>query len=518
MKLLENLTTDRRKVLAVALLILATAAFLRFYNIGWSFSNNGVDEGIMLERARMVSSGYDLYTELPCDQAPLAFLIGSVFEGDVVALRVLTAALSLVAIAACMLASKKQMGNLAMIVTGILLAVDFALLRESRLFSLDGISTAFLALSLPLFLHYLRHGSRIALASAGLLVGLCTASKLFGGVALLGMLLFMLIEYWRSRDEKKKLRRTITDLVVLTAATALPIAVLLFFLGPSEMLDGMVFDQGHRAFDLAMKLSIPAFFGLNLAYAFPLLYARRMWAHSKEARFLLVLTVVLLADFIVQPLVFLHHMVLMSPGLAILSGMFIADVYDTRKEALTQVDKLTMSKKMISGSRALKAVLLVGILISAGIASYGLAAQGKPAQLMYAEKIAEWTTPEDWIISGDPLITAYAERRTPPSMVNVGTRVYPGMNITDVENAIVEYDVAVFVLSYRFAQPDMAFGLMLFMGTHGYVLVSLEFMGEWSRSAIEGDENVETPLVLVRFDIMMAFDIPVETPILIPHS
>ncbi|OGS44443.1 MAG: hypothetical protein A3K76_03525 [Euryarchaeota archaeon RBG_13_57_23] len=507
MKLLENLTTDRRKVLAVAVIIIAAAAFLRFYNIGWSFSNNGVDEGIMLERARMVSEGYDLYTELPCDQAPLVFLIGSVFSGDVVALRLLTAALSLVAIAACMLASKKQMGNLAMMVTGILLAVDFALLRESRLFSLDGISTSFLALSLPLFLHYLRHGSRIALVSAGLLVGLSTASKLFGGVALLGMLLFMLIEYWRSRDEKKKLTRTITDLVVLTAAAALPLAVLLSVLGPSEMLNGMVLDQGHRAFDLAMKLSIPAFFGLNLAYALPLLYARRMWAHSKEARLLLVLTVVLLADFIVQPLVFLHHMVLVSPGLALLSGMFIADMYETRKGTITQDDKLIMRKKMMSESIAFKAVLLVGILVSAGLASYGLAAQGKPGQLVYAEKIASWTTQDDWIISGDPLITSYAERLTPPNMVNVGTRVYPELTLEEVEAAIIEYNVAVFLFNYRFFESDL-YGVSLFLVDHGYSRVSPSVMGEWTDSAFGFFENVNTPWVFVRNDIAEAFDLP----------
>src|SRR3990170_4601745 len=117
MKLLENLTTDRRKVLIAVVLILASAAFLRFYNINWSFSNNGVDEGIMLERARMVSQGYGLYTELPCDQAPLVILIGAAFDGDVVVLRALTATLSLLAIAACMLASKKQQGNVAMLVT-----------------------------------------------------------------------------------------------------------------------------------------------------------------------------------------------------------------------------------------------------------------------------------------------------------------------------------------------------------------------------------------------------------------
>ena len=249
MKLLENLTTDKRKVLIAVVLILAAAAFLRFYNINWSFSNNGVDEGIMLERARMVSQGYGLYTVLPCDQAPLVFLIGSVLDGDVVALRTVTAALSLVAIAACMLASKKQQGNGAMLVTGTLLAVDFALLRESRLFSLDGISTFFLALSLPLFLHYIRKGSRVALSLAGLLVGLSAASKLFGGVALVGMILYMLLQAWKDGKESGSIRGTVLDLAALVGAAVVPLIVLLVALGPSDMLNGMIFDQGHRVFE-----------------------------------------------------------------------------------------------------------------------------------------------------------------------------------------------------------------------------------------------------------------------------
>ena len=509
MKLLENLTTDKRKVLIAIVLILAAAAFLRFYNINWSFSNNGVDEGIMLERARMVSQGYGLYTELPCDQAPLVFLIGSVFDGDVSVLRTVTAALSLVAIAACMLASKKQQGNVAMLVTGVLLAVDFALLRESRLFSLDGISTFFLALSLPLFLHYIRKGSRVALSLAGLLVGLSAASKLFGGVALVGMILYMLLQAWKDGKESGSIRGTVLDLAALVGAAVVPLIVLLVALGPSDMLNGMIFDQGHRVFDLEMKLSIPVFFGLNLAYALPLLYARRLWSHSKEARFLLVLTAVLLVDFIAQPLVFLHHMVLMSPGLAILSGILIARAFETKKKLSEQVTTAISPKKRTYESAAISAVLMVGIIMSAGIASFGLAAQGKPCQFAYGEKIAAWTTPDDWIISGDPLITSYAERLTPPSMVNVGTRVYPKLTVAAVQDSIVDYNVSVFVFCYRFYEGDMS-GLVPFLYDHGYSRISMAYMGEWSRSAVETNENDYTPIVFIRNDIVALYGLPIE--------
>ncbi len=507
MKLLENLTTDKRKVLAIVVLILAVAAFLRFYHIDWSFSNNGVDEGIMLERARMVSAGYGLYTELPCDQAPLAFLIGSLFDGNVIALRTLTAALSMVAIAACMISSKKQQGNLAMIVTGVLLAADFSLLRESRLFSLDGISAFFLAMALPLFLHYLRKDSRIALFLAGLLVGVSAATKLFGGVALVGMLVFMVVEKWKGTDRSKPASKTLVDILILIVSAAAPIIRLLLALGPSEMLNGMVFDQGHREADLTMKLSIPIFLGLNIAYALPLLYFRRVWKHSKEARFLLILTAVLLVDFVLQPLVFLHHLVLMSPGLAILSGMFIAHEVESKKGLRTQNSTDVLGKKGMPETKAFVAFAMVGILVSAGLASYGIAAQQRPGQITYAERISEWTTAGDWIISGDPLITAYAERITPPGMVNVGTRIYPVLTIGDVEAAVLEFDVAVFLISYRFLEDDMS-SLPQFLADHGYERVADSYMGVWHNSAFAAFEDARAPVAFVRGDIVEAFDLP----------
>lgn len=509
MRLLENLTTDKRRVLLVAVLILAAAAFLRFYNLNWSFSNNGVDEGIMLERARMVSAGYGLYTELPCDQAPLAFLIGSFLEGEVLALRVLTASLSMVAIAACMIASKKQQGNIAMLVTGLLLAFDFSLLRESRLFSLDGISTFFLAIALPLYMHYLRKDSRLALFLAGLLVGVSAATKLFGGIALVGMLLFMVVEYWKEGNRTKTASRMVVDILILIVAAAVPIVRLLLALGPSNMLNGMVFDQGHREFDLVMKLSIPIFFGLNLAYALPLLYARRTWAHSKEARFLLILSGVLLANFVLQPLVFLHHMVLMSPGLAILSGIFVARELENKKVLFTEHATTIARKKGGSETRAILAISMVGILVSAGLGSFGLMMQQRPGQLVFAEKIAQWTTPDDWVIGGDPLIAAYAERPTPPGMVNVGTRIYPELTLGEVESAIVEYDVAVFLLSYRFLEDDMT-GLAQFLSDQGYEKVAGEYMGVWHGSAFSAFEDAGAPMVFVRSDIVTAFDLPTE--------
>ncbi len=504
MGMLEKVTADRRKLLAATLLIFALAAGLRFFNVQWSFSNNGVDEGIMLVRAQMLAQGYDLYSEIPCDQAPLVFLLGALLDGDLVASRALVAIMSVGAIAACMEASKRIKGNVAMLVTGVLLSVDFVFLRESRLFSLDAMASIFLAFAILPLIYYLRDGNRVMLVTSGMLVGLAAMSKLFGAVALIGILLFMLIDSLEERKKGRSTKRHVTDAALVTASAAVPVVVLLVLLGPSDMLQGMVFDQGHRELDLFMKLSVLLFFGFNLAYALPLAYARALWLRSREARMLLCLSAVLLADFVLQPLVFLHHMALMSPPLAVLSGIFIADRFELEKAESNVMSKAVGRKKSIGLTGAISAVLIAGIAVSAGSGLYGLASQGEAAQQAYADRIREWTSPDDWMISGDPLIAAYAERNVPLDMINMGTRIYPELTLQDVLDAVTEHDVAVVVVCYRLFEEDMA-GLPGWLTGHGYVLVPQAEMGEWSSSAIDMGENEDVPSVYVLEDIAERF-------------
>lgn len=505
--MLTGVLADRRRLMAAVLLVFLLAASLRLFNIQWSFSNDGVDEGIMLMRARMLSEGFDLYSEIPCDQAPLAFLISGALEGDVLASRLLSAMLSIGAIAACMEAAKRSRGETAMLATGLVLAIDFAFLRESRLFSLDAMSSYFLAFSLVPLLAYVKGGSRPMLAIAGVLLGLSAASKLYGAVAVAGVLVFMLAEIVAERRKGNPVSRRSLDSVILVVASAVPLGILLALLGPSDMLGGMVFDQGHRESDLLMKLSVPLFFAFNVVYALPLVCARTLWTSSPEARLLLCVSLVLLLNFVLQPLVFLHNLVLMSPPLAVLVGLMVAERFEPQKLKSITKDNEIGPKTAIRLGGALMAIFVVSVVVSAGLASYGLAVQGKPPQQVYGERIASWTSEDDWVISGDPLIAAYAERDVPLTMINMGTRIYPDITFQDVQDAVGERDVAVVVICYRLFEEDMA-GLPAFLEGDGYLLVSQEALGGWSTAAIDTDANERAPLVYVRQDIVGAFDLP----------
>jgi len=368
-------------------------------------------------------------------------------------------------------------------------------------------SSYFLAFSLLPLLLYVRSGSRAMLAVSGLLLGLSAASKLYGAVAVLGVLVFLLAEVVADRRRGAPSAPKIVDTAVLVVTSVIPLATLLALLGPSEMLGGMVFDQGHREFDLFMKLSIPLFFAFNVAYVLPLVYARALWRRSREARLLLLVSLVLLLNFIFQPLAFLHNMVLLSPPLAILVGLLVADRLEPEKLKSRSDTNADGPKIVIRFAGAVMALFLVGIVVSAGFATYGLAMQGKPPQQVYGEKIASWTSENDWVISGDPLIAAYAERDVPLTMINMGTRIHPDITLQDVEDAVTAHEISVVVICYRLFEEDMA-GLPAFLEENGYLLVSQEAFGGWSVAVIDTDVNERTPLVYVTQDIVDRYGLP----------
>ena len=462
MTLSDTLKANRRTVAAVVAVVLL-ALLLRLYSIDWSYSNNGIDEGIMVERVLMVDAGYSLYSDIPCDQSPLSFYLGSLLWGDVVSLRVFTALASVLAMGACMVVARRIGGSSAMVATGLLLAVDFALLRESRTFSLDGHASFFLAFSLLAFSTYLARGNRTYLVATGLLIGLAASSKLLACLGLVGVLLFIVMEV---RGRRTSLRDGIYDALMVTAASAAPIVLLMLALGPSEMVDGILLSQMNRGFDPFLKLSVAAYFGLCVAYALPLVFFRRLWRLGPQTRFLLCGTVPILAFMVLQSLVFLHHMVLLSPYLAILSGVLLSTAIE-RKMMPTDIDRMpTSMKRDRTIRRAVLAVFVAGVFVSSGLGVYGMIAQEEPAQVAYARMLETLTDEGDWVVSGDPMIAAMAGCLVPPDVINVAYRQDSDLTLERLEAAISEYDVRAVVVCYQLNDITGLAGFLSDAGFH----------------------------------------------------
>ncbi len=507
MSLLASLTETRRRTLIAVLLVLALAAALRLYNIGWSYSNNGVDEGVMLQRALLISRDYDLYTDVPCDQAPLAFYFGALLKGDVVTLRALNAALSLAAVAACMYVARRIGGDIAMVSTGLFLAVDFAFVRESRLFSLDGMATYMLAFSLLSFYFYAKRGDRLAVFLAGIFIGLSAAVKLLGGLGLLALVLFFVLEAVRERSFRAS---KAIDMGIMVVASAIPLTVFLITLGPSEMLQGMLFDQTHREFEPLFKLSILAYLGLNLTYILPVAYARELWGVGPEVRYLLVVSGVILAFMLLQPLVFFHHMVLMSPALAILAGFVTSETVKFKKGQKKKSKLYYVLKKDKTMRRFATAIIMVDLAASSALAMYGVAFQGEPSEIVYAERLAEITDLDDWVICGDPLIATYADRQVPPEVVNVAYRRYPQLTLTDLQQAIQTYDVSVVVVCFRLAEIE---GFIEYLRTNDFVLVVPWWVGSGDDTVLDLFEgSIDPTYFYVTLEVAELYDLPTISP------
>jgi hypothetical protein len=507
MSLLASLTETRRRTVLTVVLILALAAALRLYNIGWSYSNNGVDEGVMLQRALLISRDFDLYVDIPCDQAPLAFYFGALLKGDVVTLRALNATLSLAAVAACMFVSRRIGGDIAMVATGLFLAVDFAFVREARLFSLDGMASYTLAFSLLSFYFYAKNGDRFAVFLAGMFVGLSASVKLLGGLGLLALMLFFVAEAVRERTFRTS---KALDLGIMVGAASVPMALLMYALGPSEMLQGMLFNQTHREFEPLFKVSILAYLGLNITYILPIVYARELWSVGPEVRYLIIVTGVMLVFMVLQPLVFFHHMVLMSPALAILAGFVTSETILFKKGHKKKSKLYYVLKRDKTLRRFATAIIVIDLAASSGLAFYGIAAQGEPSEIVYAEKLREITHEDDWVICGDPLIATYADRQVPPEVVNVAYRRYPQLTLDDLKGAIEDYNVSVVVMCFRLMDVD---GFVTYLRDNNFTMVVPWWIGKGDDTVLDLFEgSIDPTYFYVRFDVAEEYEIPTINP------
>ena len=393
-------------------------------------------------------------------------------------MRLLTAIISFGAIACAMAVSRFLAGQYAAIFTGALLAVDFTFVRESRLFSLDALSAGLLMFAVAAFILGQRRKHTLALVFAGLLIGLSASVKLIGGLGLVGILLFLAIE---ARTGRETLRASLVKGATVVASSMIPVAAFMIALGPSDMLQGAVLDQAHRGFEAFLKLSILAFFGLSVAYALPIVYARSLWRLGASQRAMLCVVGVVLAFMILQPLTFLHHMVFLSPVLAILAGILMSSELGLGKGAVSERAERFEPNRARRG-RACKAAFLAALVLSGGLSCYGVIVQDEPAQVKYGRLLSQLTIEDDFVICGDPIIAAYANRRTPPEVVNVAERQHPAVDLDILRNAVVEYDVKVVVVCYFL--NDIV-GLEEMLSDEGFALLALPYAVSEAEAALD---------------------------------
>lgn len=419
------MTARQKKLLVLGAIALAFMLF-RLYHLEQPFSTNGIDEGVHLLQAHMTADGYSLYGELNGDQAPLAILTFSLFEGAVLPSRLLSFLLFAAATAAAGVIAWRLKNRQAGMMTVLLLSLDFTLLRESRLASLDLFSAALLCMAGLLFVLYLERPGWTYATAGGLLLSLSCLSKLMAAPC---ALIITVAAAWYAVKHRRE-----RDFAVYVLAGALPAVAMLFLFSPEALLNGVLLRQLHRGADWSTKASLLLFIGPSFVY----LLALRRWNLRDRRIALVVLWLLSLLVFILlQGRTFQHHFAYVAFPAAVLAGVVLGDwSLDARK-----------LKAVLGSFVAINAVLMISLIGTA------------PPDLSYevADRVAAMTDGDAWVLSGNPLVNVLANRNAPPNLTNLARHHYPPTTTSNITYWLERGRVEVVVLYYHLAEmPGVA--------------------------------------------------------------
>jgi len=413
--------TDR-KILALFVLALIFI-FIRLYNIENPFSTNGIDEGIHLIQAKMVGQGYNLYSELGGDQAPLAILVFSVLKGNVMASRLLSFSLFLAGVSSSFLIASRLRSRKAGVFAMLLLAMDFTLLRESRLASLDLFSASLLSISALFFITYIDSRKWEHVAVASLFLSMSCLSKMIAAPFAFLVTLAFLYEMLKKKN--------LFHLSVYFISFVIPFVFMLFIFTPQELMDGILFRQMGRGFDLYSKLSFLLFIGPGFIY---LVSLKRWNLKNKKMAFLVLWLLSTLVFLMVQGRTFQHHFAYIAFPAAILASIAISDL----------PERSLKKRALISSFIAVNALISVSLIVTA------------PYDLSYdvADEINSITPPGSVVISGNPLVNVLADRDCPPNLTNLAYYHYPPTEPSDIIYWLENGDVKAVVIYWHLSDMD----------------------------------------------------------------
>lgn len=463
--------------LAVAAVLATTALRL------WPLQGGSTeyDEGVYWQSLRAMSHGDALFSAIFSSQPPF-FLAGIyplyvVFGQALWAARLAIVLYALAGLAAIYVAGRALGGRVVGAAAVALVAVDPLYMRESYTLQAEIPALAFEMASVALALVATRRSGprrHVLAAAAGGALGLGIGVKLFDVVALVPVALYLaapagaqlLGGEGRLRVPGRAgvlagVRAAAPDLLACAAGALVALAlVFLPFAGQwSALYDEVVRFHLAAAHSFAHSAStnvrLLARVGSELplelltALSVGLALARRRWAIMPP----LLWAVASYALLIQQQPLFLHHVVLVVPALALttaaampaLAAALHALLARARSRVVANVDPRLAPWALIG------LVLLTGLTIAFQETRQAARPPGQYAD--YAAAIAASTQPGDLIVSDDQYVVALADRDVPPELVDTSTvRIQSGyLTAAQLEAIVQRTDVrAVLFLSGRF--------------------------------------------------------------------
>jgi hypothetical protein len=443
--------------LVLAGFIVLIAGLPRVMMPSYSLYPNGVDEGIQIMEGRMVWAGNRIYERVNTVQAPIMISLFGAFDVSPIAFRLLTAACSLVIFAIVMYAGYRVGGRNAMVATGAFLALDILFLEQSRFVSLDMYSLFWVVIGCALFLVYRSRRSRIALMLSGLVFGVSIMTKLFGVIAAGSLILLMFAErlcavpvlgerLGRLLPGERLFRPRIREIGIFALSVVLSTLLIMSFFGIENVFQGAFLNQLHRPVDTVWVRfrTLGVFLLCNIvAIPFALGGIRKLYRHE-EGIFILV-GGAYLAFFIVQGKTWPHHLIFLSPILAISAGIGLMRFIG----AGTRKGLFPARTRGLKVTRIALVSLLILAILEGGAFAFMLNQEGQPLDQSSASIVRSLSGPEDYIIVGDPMIARLAERPIPPNVVNIAFVQYPPITDDELNETAIQYGVTVVVITYR---------------------------------------------------------------------
>jgi len=392
------------------------------------------DEGVHTMAARLLRSGYSLYSEVSSLHPPLfvsSFALAFTFFGNSLAVaRTLVLVYSLIGRLSVALVARKLAGDWAGLAAVTLLSFAPGFFLYSWMALADVPATSLAVLSLLLALHYWESGKQGGLIAAGLALWASFMLKLLTLFVIPLLALLVVLRYLgvavsgQDTHRREWWRALAIDLGLLAASLLLPTLMLLIYDLPSlyEQVIATLWDM-RRVYPLDVAQNWRKVFGLLgenwglsilALYGGLLLLLRRSRPALPVGLWLVLAPLALTNNAPLRP----QHLVVLFPPLAILGGVAMG-------EALHQVTATFkpghwgVRVRSLTGL-ALTVLYLVSLpgLIAAN--NQQLSPQKRAKYRDVIHFLSEATQPNDLIITDNQWIVFAADRETPPPLSDTG--------------------------------------------------------------------------------------------------
>jgi 4-amino-4-deoxy-L-arabinose transferase-like glycosyltransferase len=471
--------SDDRLLWVLLLLLLACGLAMRLYQLGQPFERD-FDEGVYWSSLRAMGQGAALYRAIFYSQPP--FFLQSLYPlflglGQTLwAARLGVTLISLVGLLGAWLLGQAVAGRWGALIALLLTLTSVPFLNESRILQADGPSTALSLLAVGLAFQWWRQpagGRGLLLAVlSGVTLVLSILTKFLVIASVIPVATLVLMRLWQARHQLQGQTRSGVLLPLLAGVLAgLLVALLccLPYLGSYEALIAGMIGLHVKAAALfrhtLRTITLPL---LRQGFSTPLTLAALAGVFMAILRRDIQLLPLLLwllgtvAVLMQQAPLFAHHLVaLVAPlvGLGVLARpdlqLFVKQVHNWGEDRGRALLALIMPVVAV----VLCLVISLQAFQSLSYLEQPVAAMPPPLVQRVATDLKELTAAGTEVISDDPFITALANRRTPPWLVDTSSvRIQSGyLTLSQLIKATEAPQVqAVLFVSGRFYLPSVA--------------------------------------------------------------